>query len=236
MSLIITVHTGEGIVMASDSRMTMSTTKTSGATTTVNVGAHMADSSFKTFLTPGGVGISTCGDASIKNMPIAGYLESFINQHANDDVDIIKDSLNAYFLAIEPNIDTDFLVAGYLDDGSGNKVQTIYKLCTKGDVKTKIDTTSQGAVWDGETDVLSRLITTMYVKKPDGSYTAYADYRIPFNFFTLQDSIDFAKFALQTTIDAMRFENRAKTVGGPIDILVIKPNNAFWIDRKELHK
>ena len=34
----------------------------------------------------------------------------------------------------------------------------------------------------------------------------------------------------------MRIEERVKSVGGPIDILVIKPEGAFWIDRKELHK
>lgn len=76
----------------------------------------------------------------------------------------------------------------------------------------------------------------MYIKKKDDTYTLFADYNIPFNFFTLQDSIDFAKYALQTTIDTMKFENRIKTVGGPIDILVIKPNGGFWINRKELHK
>lgn len=233
MSLIITVYTGEGIVMASDSRITMTSEQKSGDSTTVNVGAFMADSTFKTFLTPNNVGISTCGNASIKGMPIAGHIEAYINQHASDGVDVIKDD---YFLALEPTLDTNFIVAGYKDDGAGNKVQAIYKLRTNGNIKTSIDTSVQGATWDGEIDVLSRLITPMYIKKKDDTYALFADYAIPFNFFTLQDSIDFAKYALQTTIDTMKFENRVKTVGGPIDILVIKPNGGFWIDRKELHK
>ena len=41
------------------------------------------------------------------------------------------------------------------------------------------------------------------------------------------DAIDFAKYAIQTTIDTMKFQQRGKTVGGPIDILIIKPDNAF---------
>jgi len=33
----------------------------------------------------------------------------------------------------------------------------------------------------------------------------------------------------------MRFQTREKTVGGPVDVLVIKPDRAFWVARKELH-
>lgn len=77
MSLIIALHLGEGIVMASDSRTTFSTTihKQDG-TIVQNNGVHYSDSSYKTFLTPKGVGISTCGQASINNKPIAGYIET----------------------------------------------------------------------------------------------------------------------------------------------------------------
>lgn len=38
------------------------------------------------------------------------------------------------FLALEPTLDTNFIVAGYKDDGAGNKVQVIYKLRTKGNI------------------------------------------------------------------------------------------------------
>jgi hypothetical protein len=52
---------------------------------------------------------------------------------------------------------------------------------------------------------------------------------------TLQDAIDFAVYAVRTTIETMRFQQKEKTVGGPIDILVIKPNEVpTWIKRKEL--
>ena len=60
-------------------------------------------------------------------------------------------------------------------------------------------------------------------------------YGIPFEMFTLQDAIDFAIYAIKTTADTMRFQLRNKTVGGPIDVLVIKPSEAFWVKRKELH-
>jgi hypothetical protein len=49
-----------------------------------------------------------------------------------------------------------------------------------------------------------------------------------------QDAIDCANFAIRATIDTMRFQAREKTVGGPVDILVIAPDNAHWIAQKQL--
>ena len=54
------------------------------------------------------------------------------------------------------------------------------------------------------------------------------------NYKTIQDAIDFAVFAIQTTIDCVKFFPRAKTVGGPIDVLVINRERAFWVNREEL--
>lgn len=54
-------------------------------------------------------------------------------------------------------------------------------------------------------------------------------FQIPWQFFTLQDAIDFAVYAIRTTIDSVRFLPRPKTVGGPIDVLVIRPHESEWI-------
>jgi hypothetical protein len=51
---------------------------------------------------------------------------------------------------------------------------------------------------------------------------------------TVQDAIDFAVYAIRTTIDTMRFQARAKNVGGNIDVLLLKPNqDPQWIKKKE---
>ena len=57
---------------------------------------------------------------------------------------------------------------------------------------------------------------------------------IPWDFMTLQDAVDFATYAIKTTMDTMRFQLRPKTVGGPIDILVLKPEDGFWVKKKTL--
>ena len=76
MSFIITVHTNEGIIMASDSRSTYSLTipKIDGGTERI-VGAHTTDTTYKTYLFNSRIGISTCGAGDINGIPISGYIE-----------------------------------------------------------------------------------------------------------------------------------------------------------------
>ena len=73
------------------------------------------------------------------------------------------------------------------------------------------------------------------MKDSKGQEISLGETNITWGLFTLQDAINFAKYAIETTINTMRYSNVVETVGGPIDILVIKPDQAFWIQRKELH-
>jgi hypothetical protein len=52
--------------------------------------------------------------------------------------------------------------------------------------------------------------------------------------FTIQDAVDFAVYAIRTTADSMRFQMRPKTVGGPIDVLLLRAKEARWLSRKSL--
>ena len=235
MSFIRAVHVSEGIVLASDSRTTYNDTETDAVGQSVTkLGVHYSDSSYKTFLTLSGVGISTCGDSSIKGKSIASYLEEFIARNQDKNAEEIKDLLLAYFRDIAPFLDTVFLVAGYMNSREGLPVSTLYRLTTKNQKIEKIDTSLCGVIWNGEIDVMSRILTTLYLER-EGNYVKHSEYSILWNYFTLQDAIDFARYAVQATIDTIRFQKRVKTVGGPIDILVLKPTGALWIARKELH-
>ena len=236
MSLIITLYLGEGIVMASDSRTTYnSTTTTPDGSIICDHGVHFSDSTYKTFLTNKGVGISTCGQASITNKPIAGFIEDFINEHQNDDIETIKDEIIPYFKHLDPDIDTHFIIGGYHLTDHGKYEQKLYRILTITNDIIPLDTTNQGAIWDGEIDILSRILKPVHISS-SSTYVPMAQFNVPFNHFTIQDAIDFAKYAIQATIDTMKFQERVKTVGGAVDILIIKPDNAFWIARKELHK
>ena len=74
MSFIIAIQVREGFVMASDSRITFTSTESpANGQQVVKLGTHISDTTYKTFLTPSNVGISTCGDASLNNQPLTGY-------------------------------------------------------------------------------------------------------------------------------------------------------------------
>lgn len=235
MSFIITVYTNEGIIMASDSRTTYTTTNTlSNGTVEKNIGVQLTDTTYKTFVCNERIGLSTCGTSSINNMPIAGFIEEFISMKVTPDssVEQISQDLIVYFSQYTPIPNTHFIVAGYNKDDNKQHLARVYVASKQ--VLTE-NTDDPGAIWDGEIDVLQRLIKSVAIKQTDGTYKDLKYYNIGFNFFTLQDAIDFAKYAVDSTIKTMFFQDRVKTVGGSIDILAIKPNGAFWIQHKELH-
>ncbi len=242
MSFVIAIYVKEGIVMASDSRTTLSAVQTiqpknEGETPSVvnHLGVHISDTNYKSFVTSNHVGITTCGDASIKGQPITGYIESFIREYDTADVETIANAVLPYFKKIEPSLKSIFTVAGYKYVKENQYEQKVFVINTQQGAVETLNTTVQGARWDGETDVLIRLIQPAALRQPDGNYIDLPQHIIPWNFFTLQDAIEFAEFATKVTIETMKFQERLKTVGGPIDILVLKPGSHQWISHKELH-
>lgn len=236
MSFIITVYTNEGIVMASDSRTTYTTTnKRPDGSTEHMIGVQITDTTYKTFICNKRIGLSTCGAASVNNIPIAGYIEDFISKKVCDEstVESVAQGLIDYFSEFNPVPNTSFIVAGYNSDDMKQHISRV-NVPIKNFFPTE-DPSIPGVLWDGETDVFKRLVKNVALKMDDGTYSDLPTYSIGFNFFTLQDAIDFAEFAVDVTIKTMFFQNRVKTVGGPIDILAIKPDGAFWIQKKELH-
>jgi hypothetical protein len=95
---------------------------------------------------------------------------------------------------------------------------------------------SFGAAWSGQTDILTSILIPVTAKDAQGSDKVIrSPAPIVWDAMALQDAIDFAIYAIRTTIDTMRFQARPKTVGGPIEVLVLTPDEATWIHKKELH-
>ena len=238
MSMIVTVFVNEGIVMASDSRMTYSFTAKDNKTGAEvhHLGVHTNNSTLKTFLCPNGSGISVCGEACIGKKPITGYIESFIRENiqADTDVDEIPKKLINYFKNVTPTPKSIFTVAGYHNE-NGILTQSIQKVWVAEGKIERISTENQGATWDGETLTLTRLLQPAALKTRDGQYRDLPHADIAWNFFTLQDAVDFCSFAIKTTIGIMHFQSVVESVGEPVNILVIKPDGSKWISRRELH-
>ncbi len=238
MSFIITIYVHEGIVMASDSRLTLNATQKQDGQTTVRLAVGQSDANYKTFLAPNNIGISTYGAADVQGMPIAGSIEAFIREQLGTgaiEVDAVPPLLVDYFRHIAPPPDTGFHVAGYKTIDS-RRVQHVWQVTVKtGEIKQTNSNYNQGATWSGEADILARLLQPVWIKDAAEQFQPLPNYAIPWQFFTLQDAVDFAVYAVRTTIDSLRFQPRAKTVGGPIDVLVIKPDAAYWVQHKQLH-
>lgn len=267
MSLIVTVCTSEGLIMASDSRSTYNRTEVYGENRTVQFGVHFTDTVYKTFLCDNRIGISTCGDGTICGKSIAGHIEDYINNvyQKEDTVETVSQKLLDYFNGLPVQNDVIFHVAGYKKENDKD-IAVVYSVLTALNQVNLLRKGECGANWDGERATLTRLVKNSYVVPvenaiPIGTITlnriaedgtdssivlnnqiaipgeslCQPELDVAWDLMTLQDGIDFAGYAIKTTIDTMKFQVGPKTVGGPIDILVIKPNEAKWIQRKELH-
>lgn len=235
MSFLIAVYVNEGIVLASDRRTTYNRTETINGVVVQKIGLHTTNSTEKTFLCPNGAGISTCGDATLLGKPITGYIKEVIRGIAPETlVSDVPQMLVDYFRGQSVVPDTHFFVAGY-DKDNDQVYQRLYKVNLKdASPIIPVDTSTQGASWDGEIMSLTRLVQNVAVKKPDGTYVDLPNEEILWGYFTLQDAIDFARYAVETTINTMRFKNVVETVGGNVDILVITPDETKWLQKTEL--
>ena len=236
MSFLIAVYVNEGIVLASDRRTTYTNTQEEGRKIIQRIGIHSTDSTDKTFLCPNSAGIATCGEASLLGKPITGYIQEMIRSKITPDCDVtdIPDIIIDYFSAFNDRPKTRFLIAGYSLKANEIK-QKVYKLNLETNYVEEIDASNQGATWDGETLTLTRLIQPVAIMSPEGQYQNLPFEEILWNYFTLQDAVDFARYAVETTIRTMRFKNVVETVGGQVDILVITPGETKWL-QKELLK
>lgn len=235
MSFLIAVYVNEGMVLASDRRITYTNTENDGDITIKRIGIHTSNSTDKTFLCPNNAGISTCGVATLLGKPITGFIQSMIREKIKVDtkVEDMPRIIIEHFQAMKQEPDTEFVVAGY-DSTDAGQVQRLYRFNVKSKTIIPYDTSAQGAIWDGETYTLTRLIQDVAVKKEDGTYSDLPSESILWNYFTLQDAVDFARYAVGTTIQTMRFKNVIETVGGEVDILVITPEKTWWLQKENL--
>jgi hypothetical protein len=235
MSFTVTVYVPEAIVMASDSRQTLTL---KGKVETVN-----SDFTYKTFLLPRQqVGVSTFGQAALGGVSVQSQVERFAEEmvEEGDDVEAVAHKLVSYLHERHPQADTGFYVVGYKREGRASVPHVYYchvkkTLVQRRNVNPKTGDVTYGATWAGQVDVITRLLKARQVVGPDGQLLEITGARINWHLMNAQDAIDFAIYAVRTTIDTMRFEARPKNVGGPIDVLLITPQGSRWIQRKELH-
>lgn len=244
MSLVIATYVPEGVVMSSDSRQSVTLEGKMPEGKDFKVETVNSDAVKKTFLLEEQrVGISNFGQDLLGGIPMASYIKKFTEEELTtaDDVTTIPKKLVEYFRKSFPNADAGFHVAGYKKE---NKISVphVYHCHVSRNVVERRNVKpdgkiAYGATWSGAIDVLSSIIQPVTVqgdKEGEKKVIRMPVAPIIWDAMSLQDAIDFSIFAIRTTIDTIRFQARPKNVGGPIDILVITPDEARWIQRKEL--
>jgi 20S proteasome alpha/beta subunit len=239
MSLIVTLYVPEGIVIAGDSRLTLNWSD-SVENKEHRYSVAMSDSNTKIFSINQKFGLGTFGAADIQGIPIAGFINQFTEEMVKPDTEIAQmPQLLLDFFGSKFNFpDINFYLIGYQTEVRIS-IPHVYHIHVARNTYSRKNLVggqlSHGATWGGEIEILSRLLNSARLKQ-DENWVDFADTPIPWNYMTLQDAIDFSVFAVRTTIETMRFQQKEKTVGGPIDILVVKPNEApIWINKKELN-
>jgi hypothetical protein len=229
--------------MASDSRQSVTVEGKNPEGKTFKVETVNSDAIMKTFLLEQyQIGISNFGQDLLGGVPIASHIKGFIEEGLthDDNVETIPRKLIDYFRDRFPDVDVGFHVTGFKKEGkvSVPHVYSCHVSLNKVERQNiKPDgTTRYSASWSGQTDILASILVPVTVKDENGKdKLVRSPAPIIWDAMALQDAIDFALYAIRTTIDTMRFQARPKNVGGPIDVLVITPEEARWIQRKELN-
>jgi len=250
MSLVITTYVPEGIVMASDSRQSITIEgKTPDGKSLPKVDTVNSDNVYKTYLlsrlNKNGkpifeVGVQSFGQDLLGGISTASHIKRFSEEKLTDedDVSTIPKKLVEFFRELFPSANTGFHVAGYKKEDKVSVPYVYYCHIAKNIIERKNlkpdGKLAYGATWSGQIDVLTGILQPSMLPGPEGKPVTMGKPPIIWDAMPLQDAIDFSIFAIRTTIDAIRFQARPKNVGGPIDVLVITPDGARWIQRKEL--
>lgn len=230
MSLILCVYTKDGFVLSGDSRVILNKVEKNNQTgkEVHLVGTFINDSVKKVFLCPNNVGIAFAGESSIKGEPLEYYINKFINDNINNDthIDDMPEMILEYFNSLPTVPKSSFYVVGYQKNNLFTEPR-FYTLDIANRGIKNMDVTKAGATWNGEGDVLIKLLAPTFSKRGE-EIKQLPFYEIPWNLFNTDMAIEFTKYAFNITMETMKFQNRVKSVGGNINILVIKENEAYF--------
>ncbi|MDA2921387.1 hypothetical protein MYX76_18165 [Desulfobacterota bacterium AH_259_B03_O07] len=229
MSLIISVYVPTGIILSGDSRTTGTISqqdkdpKNPNNKVTVRTNIVISDAADKVFLLYNRFGVGAFGDAIVKDMPIAHYIEQFhLTTESPSTPEDLAQSLLKYLRSQEPTANVGLVVAGY----ENNEPFVIGVNVKKGEaqrmnIKKDTGALDYGILRGGDTAVVNRLLSQR-------------EFNPVFTVMNIQDAVDYSRHLIRSSIDQMRFEPRFPKVGGPIDTLVITTKDSRFLTRKSV--
>lgn len=251
MTVAIGIAIPEGLIIAGDSRTTYGNSR--------GWPKISSDYAEKVYQITSKVGAAAFGWAFLNQKNIRSVIEDFkdslstnatIEEVLPTFVDFFEKQYEKHIQAgydkpVQKNATAfGFIIGGYDKD----KVGKLYACLFPGkEIQDKATTSLPGATWQGQIDIITRLIkgwdprlnrsklTPDLQKELDGE-----EYIIYFNRMNLQDAIDFSIFLVRTTIEMQRFSDGIfdvpgdlAGVGGFIDVCLITSKEFKWVQKKE---
>lgn len=221
MSIISIVYLPEGIAIAADSRLTGTRTITDSVGKQTVEKFTISDNAQKIVLlnkSPVGIAsFASFGTAIIDGKTIADYIRVFeINDVIdNDTPEVVADKLLSHSAEFPG---TTFYVCEYSQD-----IPYVFLVDSTGKTRKNVNSNNEiqyNISWGGELEALSKLVNATPIMN------------INKELMPLKDGIDLSEFMVDITIKYQRFSDRIKTCGGPIDVLVLTKDFAFWHKHK----
>lgn len=211
MSLIISINSKEGIVIAADRRTTI---RGNGGS------MRFSDETTKIFPITERLAVSFCGNHYLNGDTIIQFLEQVKEKYKYDtDIFDFPSQLLWEYQQKEAMSDITIVVAGY--DKKAN-IPMIYIMNLKEKtIKLAFSGNNYGATFHGGNDIADVIMKNIY----------YGD-------LSIREVIDLAKLTVDTTIQAYKYRIN-QSVGGNTDIFLIPKNNnekSKWItNNHEIH-
>jgi hypothetical protein len=265
MSLGVVIKGPEGLVLATDSRITLQAQKRGNPPLPVNF-----DNATKLLAFSGPhthVGAVTYGAAVIGSRTAHSFIPEFElelekeGQSGRLEIHEYSKALSDFFLkqwkSVTPDNydgpDMTFIVGGY-DAGAAYGKVFLFEIPGKPDPESRHQGENEfGMTWGGQLEVASRLIhgidpqVPLIIRETVGMADTQVEelvatlrsrlqFPIPYRVLPLQDCVDLATFLIRSTIIAQDLAVAVRGVGGPIDVAIItRIEGLKYVQKKRIH-
>jgi len=262
LSIGIVIKGPEGLVLAADSRITLTAKPSSGRDIIVHYdNAHKV----LNFAEPHKyVGAVTYGIGGIGMRSAYSFIPEFESELPNCRLSVkeFAERLSDFFMKqwkktmpMPPDYKgppMTFVVAGFNENEPYGRVYLIEIPQNPTPIEQHSQPGEFGITWGGQREIVDRLIRgyderviTILKKRLNLNETQVNELRqalgplqmqIPIQYLPLQDCVDLAIFFIRTTIDAQRLTVGIRGCGGPIDVAIITRVEGFkFIQVKQIH-
>ena len=215
MSVIVTLCLHDGIVMAADSRMTLTKTYPNGEKE-----ISYEDGLKKIFkFGERDIGIAWCGNAQVAKEEIPDYLNGFYNRVSKTaTIKEIAEKLNSECNEKVQGETIRCHIAGY-EDGTQCLYQVVDGIVTHKNIHPDFGVPTICIVWDGQRDISGQIVHNK--ERIDIGDKLVNESDIPS--FTLEEGVRFAEAMLKRSCEEL------DVCGEPIYSLIITTNGLRWI-------